>query len=189
MKGWNRLWAVPQQGTQEGPQPFAKCSEEEAVTLSGLALHGLILEMTRNHLEVRALPSTERHHSSSIGTGAPALGTLSGLALCISSSGCSPLPFILSFLGFPASSAGKESAFNAGDPSLIPGSGRSPGKGIGYPLQYSGLENFMDCIGHGVAKSQTWLRDFHFMGHLSRGFWRLTYPRTRKGKRDQLKCS
>ena len=43
---------------------------------------------------------------------------------------------------------------NAGDPSLIPGSGRSPGEGIGYPLQYSGLENSMDCIVFEVAKSQ-----------------------------------
>jgi len=58
-------------------------------------------------------------------------------------------------LGFPDSSAGKESACNAGDPGSIPGSGRSTGEGIGYLLQYSGLENFMDCIVHGVAKSQT----------------------------------
>ena len=41
------------------------------------------------------------------------------------------------FLGFPCGSAGKKSTCSAGDPSLIPGSGRSPGKGIGYPLQYS----------------------------------------------------
>ena len=47
-------------------------------------------------------------------------------------------------LGFPGSSAGKESACNSGDPSSIPGSGRSPGEGNGYPLQYSGLENSMD---------------------------------------------
>ena len=39
--------------------------------------------------------------------------------------------------GFPNSSVGKESACNSGDPGLIPGSGRSPGEGIGYPLQYS----------------------------------------------------
>ena len=51
-------------------------------------------------------------------------------------------------------SAGKESACNVGDLGLIPGSGRSPGEGNGYPLQYSGLENSMDCIVHGVAKSQ-----------------------------------
>ena len=45
---------------------------------------------------------------------------------------------------------------------MIPGLGRSPGKGNSYPLQYSGLENFMDCIVHGVAKSRTQLSDFHF---------------------------
>ena len=45
--------------------------------------------------------------------------------------------------GFPDTSVGKESACNAGDPGLIPGLGRSPGEGKGYPLQYSGLENSM----------------------------------------------
>ena len=49
-----------------------------------------------------------------------------------------------------------------GDTSLIPGPGRSPGGGHGYPLQYSGLENSLDCIVCGVAKSQTSLSDFHF---------------------------
>ena len=111
----------------------------------------------------------------------------------------------ISFLGFPDSSAGKESPWNTGDPSSIPALGRSPGEGIGYPLQYSwtslvaqlmknppamwetwvwhlglipglgrfheegkdypiqysGLENYMGCIGHGVAKSWM-LSDFHF---------------------------
>ena len=43
-----------------------------------------------------------------------------------------------------------------------PGLGRSPGEAKGYPLRYSGLENSMDCIAHGVAKSWTQLRDFHF---------------------------
>ena len=51
-------------------------------------------------------------------------------------------------LGFPGSSAGKELACSAGDPGSIPGSGRSAGKGIVYPLQYSGLENPMDYRGH-----------------------------------------
>ena len=108
---------------------------------------------------------------------------------------------IIQFLGFPGSSAGKESAYNSGDPRSIPGSGRSAGEGIGcplqyswasfvaqlvknlpamwetwvlipglerspeegkgYPLQYSGLENSMDCIDHGVLKSQTELSHFH----------------------------
>ena len=58
------------------------------------------------------------------------------------------------YSGFPNSPVGKDSTYNAGDPSSIPGSGRSAGEGIGYPLQYSGLENSMDCIVHGVAKSR-----------------------------------
>ena len=56
-------------------------------------------------------------------------------------------------LGFPYGSAGKESACNVGDLGSIPVLGRSLGEGKGYPLQYSGLENFMDCIVHGVTKS------------------------------------
>ena len=50
------------------------------------------------------------------------------------------------FLGFPGGSAGKELACNAGDLGSVPGLGRSPGEGKGYPLQYSGLENSMGCI-------------------------------------------
>jgi len=49
-------------------------------------------------------------------------------------------------MGFPCGSAGKESTCNAGDLGSIPWLGRSPGEGKGYPLQYSGLENSMDCI-------------------------------------------
>ena len=64
--------------------------------------------------------------------------------------------------GFPYGSADKESACNAGDLGLIPGLGRSPGEGNGYPLQYSGLENSMDCIVHGVTKSQPQLSCFNF---------------------------
>ena len=49
-----------------------------------------------------------------------------------------------------------------GDLGLIPRLGRSPGEGKSYPLQYSGLENSLDCIVHGVAQSPTRLSDFHF---------------------------
>ena len=70
----------------------------------------------------------------------------------------------LACVGFPGGSAGKESACNAGDLGLVPGLGRSPGEGKGYPLQYSGLENSRDCKVHGVAKSQTRPGDFHFRG-------------------------
>ena len=69
---------------------------------------------------------------------------------------------VYTHLGFPGSSAGKESSCNVEDLGSIPGLGRSSGGGNGYPLQYSGLENSMDWIVHGVAKSQTWLRDFYF---------------------------
>ena len=71
------------------------------------------------------------------------------------------LPFPIKW-AFPCGSAGKESACNAGDLGSIPGLGRSPGEGKEYPLQYSGLENSMDCIVYGVAKGQTWLGNFHF---------------------------
>ena len=83
------------------------------------------------------------------------------------------LPEIISYLKGPpglawwssdkestCGSVGKESACNEGDLGLIPGLGRSPGEGNSYPLQYSGLEYFMDCRVHGVTKSWTGLRDF-----------------------------
>ena len=59
-------------------------------------------------------------------------------------------------------SAGKESTCNVGDLGSIPGLGRSPGEGNCYSLQYSGLENSMDCIDYGVTKSRTRLSHFHF---------------------------
>ena len=70
-------------------------------------------------------------------------------------------------LGFPGGSEVKASACNAGDLGLIPGSGRSPGRGNGNPLQYSCLENSMDgealwATVHGVAKSLTQLSDLAF---------------------------
>ena len=77
-------------------------------------------------------------------------------------------------MGFPHSSIGKESACNAEDSGLTPGSGRSPGEGNGNPLQYSCLENPMErgawqATLHGVTKSQTRLRDFTFS--LSQSFF------------------
>ena len=76
-----------------------------------------------------------------------------------------PTPVLL---GFPCGSAGKESSCNVGDLGSIPGLRRSPGEGKGYPLQYSGPENSMNCIVHGVAKSQTWLSNFHFSARKSK---------------------
>ena len=68
----------------------------------------------------------------------------------------------LVFLGSPGGLAGKESTCIGGDLGLIPGLERSPEEGKGHLLQYSGLENSMDCIVHRVAKSRTRLSDFHF---------------------------
>ena len=65
----------------------------------------------------------------------------------------------------------KNLACNMGDLGLIPGLGRSPGEGKGYPLHYSGLENSMDCIVHEIAKSQTQLSDFHTQDHLGSPIW------------------
>ena len=75
-------------------------------------------------------------------------------------------------VSFPCGSAGKESARSAEDLGLIPRLGRSSGERKGYPLQYSGLENCMGCIVHGVPKSRVRLSGFHFS--LSRG--RLVKP-------------
>ena len=68
----------------------------------------------------------------------------------------------IKLLGFPESSVDKEFACNAGDTGSIPGLGRSAGGGKGYPLQYSALDNSMDCIVHGVPNSWTQLSNFHY---------------------------
>ena len=75
------------------------------------------------------------------------------------------------FLGFLCGSAGREAAWNVGDLGSIPELGRSPGEGKGYPLQYSGLDNSIDCIVHVVAKSRTWLSDFYSLSIKSNRQW------------------
>ena len=74
---------------------------------------------------------------------------------------------IMTRLYLHCGSDGEESAFNVGDPGSNPGSGKSPGERNGYPFQYSFLENSMDrgawqATVHGVTKSGTQLRNFHF---------------------------
>ena len=69
---------------------------------------------------------------------------------------------ISGFVGLPGGSDSKDSACNAGDLGSIPRSGRSPGEGNGYPLQYSGLGNSTDSIVHRVIKSRTQLINVHF---------------------------
>ena len=90
----------------------------------------------------------------------------SATGICIYKSVC--IYRYVYILGFRCLSC-KESTYNAGDLGLIPGLGRSPGEGNGYSLQYSGLESSMDCVVHGVAKSQTQLSDFHL--HMHHMYW------------------
>ena len=63
---------------------------------------------------------------------------------------------------FPGSSAGKECACNAGDPNLIPGSGRSPGEGIGYLLQYSWTSPVTQTVKNLPAMQETWVQSLHW---------------------------
>ena len=82
---------------------------------------------------------------------------------------------------------GKESACNAGDLGSILRLGRSPGEGKGYPLQYSGLENSMDCIVHGVAKSRhnwaTFTFQYSFLENpMDSGTWQATGHRVTKSQ-------
>ena len=69
------------------------------------------------------------------------------------------------FTRLSCGSAGKEFTCNAGDLGSIPGLGRSPGEGKGYPLQYSGLENSMDCMVHGSIGHKKWdtMSNFHLV--------------------------
>ena len=88
-------------------------------------------------------------------------------------------------MAFPHSSIHEESVCNAGDPGSISGSGRSPGEGKGYPLQYSGLENSMDYIVHGVTKSWTQLSDFHFLFQIKCGIF-IQWNISRQQKRNEV---
>ena len=72
-------------------------------------------------------------------------------------------------MGPPCSSAGEESTCNVGDMGSIPELGRSPGEGKGHPLQYSGLENSINCVVHGVTKS--WTRLSNFQEHIVLTYW------------------
>ena len=71
--------------------------------------------------------------------------------------------------GFPLSSVGKEFACNAGDPGLIPGSRRSPGKGIGYPLQYSWVSLVAQLVKNPPAMWETWVRSLGWEDPLEKG--------------------
>ena len=86
---------------------------------------------------------------------------------------------------FPGGSAGKESACNAGYPGLIPGSGRSPGEVIGYPLQYSWASLVSQMIKNPPAMQETWVRSLGWEDPLEVGMathssilsWRIAMDR------------
>ena len=71
--------------------------------------------------------------------------------------------------GFPESSVGKESTCNAGDPDSIPGSGRSPGEGIGYPLQYSWASLVAQLVKNPPAMQETWVQSLGWEDPLEKG--------------------
>ena len=77
-------------------------------------------------------------------------------------------------MGFPGSSAGKESICNVGDPSSIPGSGRSHGEGIGYPLQYSWASLLAQSIKNLPAMQETWIQSLGWVDPLEEGM--ATHP-------------
>ena len=74
----------------------------------------------------------------------------------------------VSYTGFPCGSAGKESASNAGDPGLNPESGRSPGEGIGYPLQYSWAALVAQLVKNPPAMRETWVQSLSWEDTLER---------------------
>ena len=72
-------------------------------------------------------------------------------------------------MGFLGSSVGKESAFNAGDPGSIPGSGRSSGEGIGYPLQYSWGSLMAQLVRNPPVMQETWVQSLGWEDTLEKG--------------------
>ena len=76
---------------------------------------------------------------------------------------------LISVGGFPGSSAGKESAYNAGDLGLIPGLGRSAGEGIGYPLQYSRASLVAQLVKNPPAMLETWVQSLGWEDPLEKG--------------------
>ena len=73
------------------------------------------------------------------------------------------------YWGFPHSSVGKELACNSGDPGLIPGSGKSPAEGIGYPLQYSSVSFVAQLVKNPPAMWETWVQSLDWEDPLEKG--------------------
>ena len=84
------------------------------------------------------------------------------------------MQFIIDQLGFPDCSVGKESTCNAGDPSSIPGTGRSAGERIGYPLQYSWASLVAQLVKNLPSMQETWVQSLGWEDPLEKG--KATYP-------------
>ena len=87
--------------------------------------------------------------------------------------------------GFPDGSVGKESTCNAGDPSSIPGLGRSAGEGIGYPLQYSWASLVTQVVKNLPAMRETWVRSLNWEDPLEKG---KGYPLQYSGLENSMDC-
>ena len=92
-------------------------------------------------------------------------------SLCLLFGAFNPFAFkvIIYTYGLPGSSAGEESTCNAGDPGATPGSGRSPGEEIGYPLQYSWASLMAQMVKNPPAVWQTWVQSLGWQDHLEEG--------------------
>ena len=124
------------------------------------------LHSTAQCLPPRRLWSPEKEGEAKCTGGLQDCGLQPKAASSISPAHCSvqmsSFSNLCCLVGFLGGSAFKESACNVEGVGSIPELGRSPEEGNGYPLQYPGLENSMDCVVHGAAKSWTRLSDFHF---------------------------
>ena len=92
---------------------------------------------------------------------------------------------VLIIWGFPDSSVGKESACNGGDPGLVPGSERSAGEGIGYPLQYSWASRVAQLVKNPSAMQETWVRSLGLGKPPGKG---KSYPRQYSGLENSMDC-
>ena len=99
------------------------------------------------------------------GLGAPMLVLMVVYSVCVATS----LGHLMALKGFPHSSVGKESTCNAGDPGLIPGSGRSAGEWIGYPLQCSWASLMAQLIKNLPTMEETWVRSLSWEDPLEKG--------------------
>ena len=88
--------------------------------------------------------------------------------------------------GFPHSSVGKESTYNAGGPGSIPGSGRSPGEGLGYPLQYSWASLVAQLVKNLPAMWETWVRSLGWEDPPGEG---KGYPLQYSGLENAMDCT